>query len=227
GRDLRRHLRDRVAQRNGPDATLFGTGPHAGKTLAAAARDRGVPFEDVLVELGPSGASAAYFVMDEALQERLLLDPHVMVGSDGGGGGAHPRGAGTFARVLEEMVGARGALPLAEAVRRMTGLPARTLRLDRDRGRVAPGLVADLLVFDPSEVHARATFTDPRRPASGMRHVVVAGEVVVRDGRRTAARPGRALRAPWAAGQPPRSASQTAPAPASAPTTKQAAPTTA
>lgn len=226
GPALRQHLRERVAQRNGPEATLFGTGPHAGKTLAAAAHERGVPFEDVLVELGPSGASAAYFVMDEALQARLFLDPHVMVGTDGGGGGAHPRGAGAFARVIEEMVRARGVLPLEEAVRRMTSLPARTLRLDGDRGRLAPGMVADLLVFDPAEVRARATFAQPRRAATGMQHVIVAGEPVVLAGRRTAARPGRALRAPWATDQG-RSASQRSAAPTRPPTTKQAAPTIA
>jgi N-acyl-D-amino-acid deacylase len=227
GPALRQHLRDRVTQRNGPEATLFGTGPHAGKTLAAAAVERGVPFEDILVELGPSGASAAYFVMDEELQQRLFLDPFVMVGTDGGGGGAHPRGAASFARVIEELVRARGALTLEEAVRRMTSLPMRTLRLDEARGRVVPGMIADLVVFAPADVRARATFAAPRAPSTGMRHVVVAGEAVVRDGRRTAARPGRALRAPWAKGQPARSASQSRPAPASAPTTKHAAPTIA
>jgi N-acyl-D-amino-acid deacylase len=201
--DLRRHLRERVLSRNGPAATLFGTGPFAGKTLETAASERGIPFEDVLVDLGPSGASAAYFVMDEALQERLFLDARVMVGSDGGGGGGHPRGAGSFARVLEELVERRRVLSLEEAVRRMTSLPSETLRLGTDRGVIAPGAVADLVVFVPGEVRARATFTAPRVAATGMRHVVVAGQPVLLDGRATAARPGRALRAvPGAA--PPR-----------------------
>lgn len=193
--DLRRYLRERVLARNGPRATLFGTGPFAGKTLETAASERGIAFEDVLVDLGPNGASAAYFVMDEVLQERLFLDPRVMVGSDGGGGGGHPRGAGSFARVLEELVERRRLMTLEEAVRRMTRLPSDTLRLGDDRGVVAPGAVADLVVFVPGEVRARATFTAPRLPATGMRHVVVAGQPVLLDGRATAARPGRALRA--------------------------------
>lgn len=196
--DLRAHLRERVRQRNGPDATLFGTGPFAGKTLAAAAQERGVAYEDVLVDLGPGGASAAYFVMDEALQDALFRDPHVMVGTDGGGGGAHPRAAGSFARVLEELVARRGSIALEEAIRRMTSLPMRTLRLDGARGVVAVDHVADLVVFTPSEVRANATFAMPRKAATGMRHVVIAGRGVVVDGRRTSARPGRVLRAPWA-----------------------------
>jgi len=74
----------------------------------------------------------------------------------------------------------------------------RTLRLDGARGVVAPDRIADLVVFVPSEVRANATFALPRKPASGMRHVVIAGQGVVVDGRPTSARPGRVLRAPWA-----------------------------
>jgi N-acyl-D-amino-acid deacylase len=191
---LREHLRKRVLSRNGPEATLFGTGPFAGKTLAAAAKERGIPFEDVLVDLGPRGASAAYFVMDEALQSRLFLDENVMVGSDGGGGGGHPRGAGSFARVIEEMVGKRGLMTLEEAVSRMTWLPQDRVFDSNDRGNVRVGQIADLAVFVPSEVHETATFTQPNRTATGMRHVLVAGEPVLVNGReKPGARPGRVL----------------------------------
>jgi len=192
--DLAAYLRARVTRRNGPEATLFGTGELAGKTLAQAARERGVPFEDLLIELGPNGAEAAYFVMDEAVMERLFLDPFVMIGTDGGGGSPHPRGHGSFARVLEALVRERGLLSLEEAVRKMAALPARTLRLEGERGCVRAGCAADLLVFAPSEVRTRADYRAPRRLAEGMRFVIVNGAIAREAGRPTAARTGRALR---------------------------------
>jgi len=198
---LRTHLRNRVLSRNGPEAMLFGAGTgHEGKTLAAVAKEHGVPFEDVLAEMGPSKGSAAYFVMNEALQDRLLADPHVMIGSDGAGHSSHPRGSGSFARVIETMVEKKHVLSLEEAVRRMTSLPMRTLRAEADRGSVTEGRVADLAVFAPSQIHERATFTDPNRQATGMRHVVVAGRVIWRQGVASSGRPGRMLRSAWAEG---------------------------
>lgn len=192
--DLEAFLRARVDKRNGPDATVFGTGVHAGKTLAAVAKEQGVPFERVLVDLGPNGAEAAYFVMDEAVVERLYLDPFVMVGTDGGGGGRHPRGFGAFARILDEYVGKRQLLPLEEAVRKMTSLPAQTLGLSGDRGCLAAGCAADILVFDPANVHVRADFSAPHRLATGMRVVIVNGLVERDNERETNARSGKALR---------------------------------
>ncbi len=194
--ELRDHLRRRIALRNGPAATLFGTGTWAGKTLADVARAKGKPFEDVLIDdIGPGGASAAYFVMDEALQTRLAIDPHVMIGSDGGPASRHPRGSGTFARVLRELVAHEKALSLEEAIRKMTTLPAATLGLP-DRGRIAPGQAADLLVFDPTAVKDTATFESPTRAAAGIDWALVNGEIVRDRGKPTSARPGRVLRHP-------------------------------
>jgi len=190
---LAAHLRARVEQRNGPAATVFGTGPYAGASLEDVAAAKKMPFEDVLIALGPNGAEAAYFVMDEAVTARLFADPFVMVGTDGGGGGRHPRGFGAFARVLEELVAKRKLVPLEEAIRKMTDLPATTLGL-RDRGCVREGCMADLVVFIPGEVHARASFTDPYRLAEGMRFVVVGGLVEREGARATSNRGGRALR---------------------------------
>lgn len=192
--ELEAFVRARVDKRNGPEATVFGTGPHAGKTLAAVAKQHGVPFERVLVDLGPNGAEAAYFVMDEAVVERLYVDPFVMVGTDGGGGGRHPRGFGAFARILDEYVGKRQLVSLEEAVRKMTSLPAQTLGLSGDRGCLDAGCAADVLVFDPEKVRARSEFSAPHRLATGMRFVIVNG-VVEREGERaTQARAGKALR---------------------------------
>jgi N-acyl-D-amino-acid deacylase len=193
-KELTAHLRARVEARNGPEATLFGTGEYAGKTLAEVARARGLPFEEVLAELGPTGAEAAYFVMDEAVVARLFADPFVMAGTDGGGGGRHPRGYGAFSRILEELVEKRHVVPLEEAVRKMSSLPARALGLPEDRGDLRAGTAADVLVFAPNEIHARADWTSPHRLAEGMRLVVVGGVIEREGGRPTSGRGGRALR---------------------------------
>ena len=137
--------------------------------------------------------SAAFFVMDDALQERLLADPWVMVGTDGGEHSSHPRGHGTFARVIAEYVCKRGTLTLVEAVRKMTGLAARTLRLEA-RGTLQPGSWADVLAFDPAEVQDHATYAEPHRRSTGMRWVLVNGQPAVADGRWTGMRGGKLLR---------------------------------
>jgi N-acyl-D-amino-acid deacylase len=194
--ELADHLRRRVAQRNGPQATLFGTEPWTGKTLAQLAAELNKPFEDVLIDtIGLGGADAAYFVMDAALQERLLVDPHVMICSDGGPTSRHPRGHGAFARVIRAYVAERGLLTLEEAVRKMTGLAAATVGLDRlGLGRLAEGCVADLLVFDPKQVRDHATYEEPHRLATGFEWVVVNGRIAVENGKVTGIRAGRLLR---------------------------------
>jgi N-acyl-D-amino-acid deacylase len=193
--ELLDHLRARVESRNGPDATLFGSGPYAGRTLADAARDEMRPYEEILLELGPGGASAAYFVMDEDVMAAFLADPFVAVASDGSSSMAHPRGYGTFPLVLQRWVRDEALLALEEAVRKMTELPAAILGLDdaahvRDgdlsvppRGRLAPGWAADLTLFDLDELEVMADFQAPHRLARGVRYVFVAGEPVwERDG---------------------------------------------
>jgi N-acyl-D-aspartate/D-glutamate deacylase len=192
---LAEFLRNKVNRRGGPQATLFGTAPYAGQTLDQVARARGKPFEDVLIdEIGPGGASAAYFVMDDALQSRLLADPWIVVGTDGGEYSSHPRGHGSFARVLAEHVRKRKALSLVEAVRKLSGLSARILRLEA-RGTLRPGAWADVLVFDPSQVRDHATYARPHRRSTGMRWVLVNGSIAIAEGRLTGARGGKLLRA--------------------------------
>lgn len=180
--ELEDHLRARVGARNGPEATLFGSGPWSGLTLAEAAAREGRPFEDLLVELGPGGASAAYFVMDEEVMKRFLVDPHVAVSSDGSPTMSHPRGYGSMARVLGAFTGESGILTLEEAVRKMSSLPADVLGLDDarrvavPRGTLQVGMAADVMVFHPEEVRDLADFEAPHTLAEGIRAVWIGGE---------------------------------------------------
>lgn len=192
--ELAEYLRNRIAQRNGPEATLIGTGQWAGMTLAEIASQEGKPFEDVLIDdLPPGSASGAYFVMDQALQDRLLIDPHVSISSDGSVTMRHPRGHGTFARILRDHVRERHLLSLEEAIHKMTGLSAETLGIT-DRGRLEPGLVGDVVVFDPETVQDRATFEEPHLLAEGFDAVIVNGTLVRENGEFTEARAGRVIR---------------------------------
>ncbi len=193
--ELADYLRKRVTQRGGPEATLFGTPPYRGKTLAEVAKKKGKPFEDVLIDdIGPGGVSAAYFVMDDALQSRLLIDPQIAIGTDGGSSSRHPRGYGAFAKVIAEHVIKRQALSIEQAVRKMTGLPAAIVGLDdHQRGLLRAGWAADVVIFDPAAVTDRATYEAPNRLSQGMSWVLVNGQAVVEEGRFTKRRPGRLL----------------------------------
>lgn len=144
------------------------------------------------------------FAMSEDNIARFLAHPLGMVCSDGGAfavdgparsGHPHPRGLGTFARVLGYYVRERKVLTLPQAIYKMSGFPASRLTL-ADRGQLKPGFAADVVVFDPATVRDRATFTEPFQYAEGVRDVVVNGVVAVRDGAHGEARSGRALRLP-------------------------------
>lgn len=170
--------------------------PHpemAGRDLAAIAHEWGMSDFEAAERLQPAGAIA--FKMHEDDVRRVLAFEHTMIGSDGLPHDAHPhpRLWGTFARVLGHYCREEKLFPLAEAVRRMTGLPAARFGLT-GRGRLAPGAYADVTVFDPATVIDRATFEQPKTPAAGIHLVLVNGVAVWRDGAATGARPGRALR---------------------------------
>jgi N-acyl-D-amino-acid deacylase len=142
------------------------------------------------------------FAMSEENLERILAHPLGMVCSDGGAfavdgptrrGSPHPRGLGTFPRVLGRYVRERRALTLPDAVHKMTALPASRLGIT-DRGRLAVGLAADVVVFDAGTVADRATYEEPFQYPVGMRAVVVNGAVTLRDGERGTTMAGRAIR---------------------------------
>ena len=125
----------------------------------------------------------------------FIAHPDIMFCSDGELHGTHPRGAGAFPRVLGRYVREEKVLPLAAAIHKMSGLPAAQLGL-KDRGRIATGYVADLVVFDPAVVIDQSTVENPEAPPLGIPGVMVSGEWVVRDGKVTGHRPGHVLRSP-------------------------------
>jgi len=146
------------------------------------------------------GASCVYFLMDEADVASIMNFPFNMIGSDGsvvrfGRGVPHPRSYGTFPRVLGTYVREEKHLRLEEAVRKMTGLPAESLRFD-DRGLIGELKKADLVIFDPETVGDRATYDAPHQYPTGISYVIVNGTVTVEQGELTAERGGRALYGP-------------------------------
>lgn len=177
-----------------------------GRRLADWARSRGlVPSARVGAELLieamlKGGAGAVYHVMSEDDVRRIMTHPHAMIASDGGltrpgDGTPHPRAYGTFPRVLARYVREQQALELEQAVRKMTWMPAERLRLP-DRGRIAAGFAADIVIFDAATVADRATFADPHQYPTGIPFVLVNGAVAVDSGLVTDARAGRAVRRP-------------------------------
>jgi N-acyl-D-aspartate/D-glutamate deacylase len=172
------------------------------------ATERAVDGLDLAADLviADRGATTmAIFMMDLADVREVLASPLSGVGSDlyavtGPGVANHPRCFGSFARVLGPWV-REGLVPLEEAVRKMTSHAADMIGL-RDRGRVEPGLVADLVAFDPLTVADRATWAEPALTAVGVEHVLIGGGFAVRDGRPENLRLGRVIRRP-PGGAPP------------------------
>jgi N-acyl-D-amino-acid deacylase len=143
------------------------------------------------------GASMVYHFMSDQDIDRIMRHPFVGIASDSsvltpGQGVPHPRGYGNNARVLGEYVRKRRVIPLEEAIRKMTSLPARHFRF-LDRGLLQPGYAADVVVLDRATVGDTATFEKPHGFAAGIPHVFVNGVAVVRDGQHTSARPGQVL----------------------------------
>lgn len=196
--ELAGYLRTRVLYRNGPEATLFGTKPWAGMTLAEVAEKLDKPFENVLIDdIGPGGASAAYFVMNNNVMERFLIDPFVMISSDGSPIMRHPRGYGTFARIIRKYVNEKELLTLEEAIHKMTGLTAKTIgydSIDKPRGFIKPNFAADLVIFNPENVRDPAAFAVPHLLAKGFDYVIVNGIPAIKDGSITGDRAGMVLR---------------------------------
>ena len=179
--------------------------PLTGKTLGEVARMRHTTPEDAAMDLvieDDSRVSTVYFLMSEENVRRQIVLPWVSFGSDEDTRGidgvflkssAHPRAYGNFARVYARYVRDEKLVPLAEAVRRMTSLPASNLGIAQ-RGLLKKGNFADVVVFDPQTIQDHATFDKPMQYATGVSGVWVNGVAVIRDGEHTGAKPGRVVR---------------------------------
>ena len=178
-----------------------------GKTLAEVAKMRGKsPAEtamDLVIE-DNSRVETVYFLMSEENVKRQIKLPWVSFCSDAASlategvflkSNPHPRAYGSFARLLGKYVRREKVITLAEAIRRLTSLPADNLKLDR-RGKLKKGYYADIVIFDPEKIIDHATFEKPHQYATGMTHVFVNGTQVLKDGEHTGAKPGRVVRGP-------------------------------
>jgi N-acyl-D-aspartate/D-glutamate deacylase len=163
-----------------------------------------------LVIADRANTSNVIFIMSEEDVRTALRHPLVSLGTDSGAVAedgifseekSHPRAWGSAARILGKYVREEKLLPLEEAIRKMTSLPASRMGLS-ERGILRPGMVADLVAFDPQTVRDRSTYEDPLHYSEGIPYVAVNGELVVDGGKITAARPGRALKGPGYRGAP-------------------------
>jgi N-acyl-D-amino-acid deacylase len=178
-----------------------------GKSLGEVARLRGTSPEETAMDLviqDDTRVGAVYFLMSEDNVRKQVALPWVSFDSDAASlaptgafllSNPHPRAYGTFARLLGKYVREEKVIPLEEAIRKLTSLPAATLNLRR-RGSLAPGYHADVVVFDPAVIADHATFESPHQYATGMIHVFVNGSQVLRNGEHTGATPGRVVRGP-------------------------------
>ncbi|MEZ4641430.1 MAG: D-aminoacylase [Chloroflexota bacterium] len=186
--------------------------PYSGKTLTEVAALRGQdPLEaalDLIIE-DDSRVGTVFFSMSAENVRREAALPWVSFCSDSASLAnegiflnyhPHPRSYGAFARVYAKYVRDEQVLSLAQAVQRMTALPAANLKLDR-RGRLQPGYFADVVIFDPDTIQDHATFAQPHQYATGVQHVLVNGVPVIANGEHTGATPGRVVRGPGWQGQ--------------------------
>jgi N-acyl-D-amino-acid deacylase len=196
---------DQVAPPDQITLTNYGPNPsYNGRTLAEVAQSRGIDAPAALMaliqeaeEASRAGRPASQTIIAASMVEpdieRLIAWPFANICTDGELDGRHPRGFGSFPRVLGHYVRDRKVVPLADAVRKMTSLPANNVGI-RDRGRVVPGAVADLVLFDPATVADRASPNDPHAVSTGIAKVWVNGVLAYENGAVTNARAGRVLK---------------------------------
>ena len=180
---------------------------YTGKTLAEVAKLRNRSVQDTAMDLVAEDGSrvqVVYFLMSEDNVKRQIQLPWVSFGSDAASMSAegvflktstHPRAYGNFARLLGKYVRDEHVVPLAEAIRKLTSLSASNLRI-KERGQLAPGYFADIVVFDPNTIADHATYERPHQYATGVRDVWVNGVQVLKQGEHTGQKPGRVVRGP-------------------------------
>jgi N-acyl-D-amino-acid deacylase len=178
-----------------------------GKTLGQVAKIYGKSPEETAMDLvitDGTRVGTAYFLMTEENVKRQIQLPYVSFGSDAESSTAagnflktptHPRAYGNFSRLLGKYVRDEKVISLAEAIRRLTSLPASNLKIEK-RGSIQIGYYADLAIFDPLKIQDHATFENPHQYSTGMVHVFVNGTQVLENGEHTNAKPGRVVRGP-------------------------------
>ncbi len=193
--ELEEGVRELLAGRGGAERVYMVSGPFPKRMLGDVAEELGKEPEDVVIEdVGLGGARAIYHMMQDEDVNAFMVHPRVMTGSDGPSG-THPRGHGTFPRVWGEYGRERGLLSHQECVMKTSTLAARQFRLlDQGRGRISAGYFADIAVLDAATIRDGATFDEPTRPPTGVRYVLVNGEVAVSDGTASGTLAGRVLR---------------------------------
>jgi N-acyl-D-amino-acid deacylase len=179
--------------------------PLIGKTIAEIAKARGVSAEDAIIDLvieDEASAGAAYTIITEENIPRQFVLPWVSSGSDAESSApegvfllssTHPRAYGNFARIFAKYVRDEHVVPVEEAVRKLTSLPADVLSL-ADRGRLKKGAFADIVIFDPKTFQDHSTYAKPMQYATGMSDVFINGQLALKDGEPTGAPTGRILR---------------------------------
>lgn len=184
--------------------TRAGNKAYVGLSIQQAAEASGAnPWQLFFDLVQQSGSMRAIGVAPKSMNEQqkmqALRAPFVSIDTDASPvnpstvDAAHPRAFGTFPRVLAKYVREEGVISLEEAIRKMTSLPANRLRLF-DRGRISPGMAADLVIFDPNKIQDNATFTEPLKYSEGIDYSIINGVTVIDEGQHTDSRPGRLLR---------------------------------
>lgn len=210
---------NRLEHAGGPDGVLLvgfknpDLRKYQGKTLGEVSRERGTPPEETAIDLvieDDSRVQVIYFVMSEDNITKKIKLPYMSFGSDGGSmapegvflnQSTHPRAYGNFARIFAKYVRDEKALTIEDAVRKLTLQPATNLKL-KDRGKLAEGYFADVVVFDPATIQDHATFNEPHQLATGVKDVFVNGVLTVENEQHTGAKAGRVVRGPgWTEAQ--------------------------
>ncbi|MBT4951491.1 MAG: D-aminoacylase [Pelagibacteraceae bacterium] len=180
---------------------------YTGKTLTEVANIHGKSPEETAMDLviaDGSRVGTVYFLMSEENVKKQIALPYMSFGSDAGSiapegvflnSSTHPRAYGNFSRLLGKYVRDEQIISIEEAVRKLTSLPASNLKIKK-RGSLIKGNFADLAIFNPETIQDHATFTEPHQLSTGMVHVFVNGEQVLKDGKHTGAKPGRVVRGP-------------------------------
>lgn len=182
----------------------------AGQTIEEICKSTGKDPVSLIQEIvsrthGPEGSGSESVIvtaMTEADLRAFIADKHIMFCTDGGLLPSHPRGAGSFPRILGKYVREEKVITLEEAIRKMTSLPAKRMGFP-SRGLLKPGYFADVVIFDPARITDTATTKDPRSPPIGLPYVIVNGRLVLEGGNPTGERPGRVIRRTLAPSPPP------------------------